>query len=216
MKRTTLKIYCARWTPEKTSRLFWLTEASIDETRDIAQKNGARIVVSHKGRATQNNEGAGVASGDILLFLHADTQLPVGFDTHIRQAFTDPNIAAGAFLLHINSDTPGIRTIEWLTNWRSTIFGLPYGDQAIFVREEVFEGLGGFPVMPIMEDFAFMRMLRKNHHKITILPSAVTTSARRWEKLGVFKTTLINQLIIFAYYLGVSPEKLATWYRKRR
>jgi rSAM/selenodomain-associated transferase 2 len=185
---------------------------SQDETVALAHSLGVKVILADAGRAGQMNTGALAATGEILLFLHADTHLPANFDTLIRQALQDPRTVAGAFELSINANLRGLRIIEKLVNWRSRFFSLPYGDQAIFIWTNRFQDLDGFPNLPIMEDFEFMRRL-KQHGKIAIIPVPVVTSGRRWQKLGVLKTTFINQLIILGYFLGVPPSQLVRWYR---
>ncbi|HEY9694333.1 MAG TPA: TIGR04283 family arsenosugar biosynthesis glycosyltransferase [Oculatellaceae cyanobacterium] len=186
---------------------------SKDETITLAKSSGVQVISSSLGRATQMNLGATVATGDILLFLHADTRIPHDFDILIRKALAG-NFIAGAFELKIDANLRGIRLIEKMVNLRSHLFSLPYGDQAIFIWSKVFKKIGGFPDLPIMEDFELMRQL-KRLGKIEIIPQPVITSGRRWQKLGVIKTTLINQLIIIGYFLGVSPDQLARWYRTK-
>ena len=186
---------------------------SKDETIALAKSLGVQVISSGIGRATQMNLGATLATGDILLFLHADTKIPPNFDILIRQALGG-NFIAGAFELKIDANLRGIRLIEKMVNVRSHLFSLPYGDQAIFISSKVFQEIGGFPNLPIMEDFELMRQL-KNLGKIKIIPQPVITSGRRWQKLGVIKTTLINQLMIIGYFLRVSPNQLARWYRNK-
>ncbi len=185
---------------------------SRDQTVPFAQSIGARVLQSSPGRAQQMNIGANAATGSILLFLHADTQLPAGFDTMIRQALSQPATIAGAFSLKIDADLWSLRWVEWGVNWRSRWLQMPYGDQAIFLHTHTFKTLGGFPNLPIMEDFELMRQL-KQRGTIALLPAAVITSGRRWQTLGVLRTTLLNQWIILAYLLGVSPKRIAHWYR---
>jgi hypothetical protein len=122
-------------------------------------------------------------------------------------------VAAGAFSLAV--DLPGItiRFIEKIANWRSRWLQLPYGDQALFMTAETFQRAGAFPEIEIMEDFALLRILGKRG-KIRILPATVVTSGRRWQKLGILRTTLINQAMIIGYFLGRSPASLANWYRR--
>lgn len=192
---------------------------SRDETIAIAKRCGKKFGLSCKvisaasGRARQMNAGAVVATGDILLFLHADTHLPPKFDTLVRQALQHPNTIAGAFELRIDANLRGLRLIETMVNVRSRVFSMPYGDQAIFLKASTFHDLGGFPDLPIMEDFELMVRL-KRQGRIAILPASVLTSGRRWQKLGVVRTTLINQLIIAGYFLGVPPTQLVCWYRQ--
>lgn len=185
---------------------------SQDATIAIAKSQGVRVLSAPAGRANQMNVGAQAATGEILVFLHADTRLPLGFDALIRQTLTQPNVVAGAFCLNIEGNTPGLRLIEWGVNWRSRLFHLPYGDQAIFLKASTFRESGGFANLPIMEDFEFVRRINRRG-QVAIVPAAVLTSGRRWQQLGLLRTTLLNQCIILAYYLGVSPQRLAHWYR---
>lgn len=185
---------------------------SHDQTAGISEALGHRIIQSGLGRACQMNAGAKAASGEILLFLHADTRLPHEFADLIHQTLAQPNAIAGAFALKIDGQQAGLRLVEWGVNLRSRYFQMPYGDQALFLKAETFHQFGGFPELPIMEDFEFVRRLRRQG-KVAIAPASVLTSARRWEKLGVLKTTLLNQIIIAAYLLGVSPAKIVRWYR---
>jgi len=185
---------------------------SQDNTVQIAQGWGVNVIVTNRGRALQMNAGAKIGTGEILLFLHGDTQLPLGFETEVRKTFVNSNTIAGAFQLKINAPELSLRLIEKMVFWRSKYLQMPYGDQAIFIKASTFWEIGGFPEQPIMEDFEFIRRLNRLG-RIEILSSSVITSGRRWQKLGVFKTTLINQLIVIGYYLGISPIKLSQWYR---
>jgi uncharacterized protein len=192
---------------------------SHDQTLAIAQTLEdlpIKILSSPPGRAHQMNQGAQVATGEILLFLHADTQLPNRFDLLIRQALTDPQHLGGAFALQIDAQLIGLRLVEWLANWRSRALSMPYGDQGIFIRAEVFHQLGGFPTQPIMEDYELMRRLKQQGKPIVMIAAPALTSGRRWQRLGVVKTTVINQVIVLAYRCGVSPERLARWYRGKK
>jgi rSAM/selenodomain-associated transferase 2 len=199
----------------KNIEIIMVDGGSTDHTIDIAkrfeQQVDLHIVKTSAGRAQQMNAGAAIATGDIFLFLHGDCQLPPQFATLIQAALTTPNVIAGAFELRINAPDRGLRWIETAVNWRSRYLQMPYGDQAIFLRATTFQQLGGFPVQPIMEDFEFVQRLRKLG-KIAIVPAPVLVSARRWQKLGIFKTTLINQAIVLAYRLGVPPSRLRQWY----
>jgi rSAM/selenodomain-associated transferase 2 len=188
---------------------------SQDRTRELGNRYGVRMVLSAPGRATQMNAGAASALGGILLFLHADTRLPEDFVRHVRSVLSYPNVVAGAFQLKIDAPHRALRWVEKLANWRSTVLQMPYGDQAIFVRSEIFRAIGGFPELPIMEDFELIRRLRRKG-RIGMAPLQVLTSARRWEELGVLKTTLVNQLAILAYLFGISPDQIACWYHRHR
>lgn len=188
---------------------------SQDETIELCQTLGVKVICSPlAGRAYQMNVGAAEATGDILLFLHADTQLPQGYPEMLRETLAQPQTIAGAFELKIDSQQQGLRLVEKMVNWRSRFCSLPYGDQAFFLKASTFQEMNGFANLPIMEDFDLIQRLKKRG-KIAIVPAAVLTSDRRWQKLGIGQTTLVNQLIILGYYLGVSPSKLARWYRRK-
>ncbi|MEH2357616.1 TIGR04283 family arsenosugar biosynthesis glycosyltransferase [Nostoc sp.] len=188
---------------------------SSDDTVAIAQSLNVKVISSSPGRAVQMNAGAVAASGDILLFLHADTLLPTGFDEMIRTALQQPGTVAGAFKLRIDASRLSLRWVEWGVNVRSHFYQMPYGDQAIFLTKQVFQQIGSFPELPIMEDFELMRRL-KRIGRVVIIPTPVVTSARRWLQKGVLKTTLLNQIVIIAYLLGVSPERICSWYRREK
>ena len=188
---------------------------SSDQTVPFAKFLGVPVLCSPPGRAGQMNLGARCARGNILLFLHGDTRLPEGFGEKVQDLLSQPGVTAGAFRISLDGKKRGLRVIEWLANFRSERLRMPYGDQAIFVKKEVFEEVGGFPDLPIMEDFAFMKMLRaKGRIEIVSLP--VITSARRWETKGLLWTTLLNQLMILGYHLGISPHRLARWYYRKQ
>lgn len=185
---------------------------SKDNTVDIVESLGVKVITGYQNRARQMNAGAKNATGDILLFLHADTVLPADFDAMIRTALQQPLTVAGAFALRINATQSGLRLVEWGVKLRSKWFNMPYGDQAIFITKDKFNDIGGFPELPIMEDFELIRNL-KSLGKITFIPVPVITSPRRWLKKGILQTTLINQIVIIAYFLGVSPQRIRSWYR---
>jgi rSAM/selenodomain-associated transferase 2/rSAM/selenodomain-associated transferase 1 len=185
---------------------------SHDGTVQKARACGAQVLVSPCGRARQMNAGARAATGDTFLFLHADTCLPHGFEHHVRQILGRPGTVAGAFRLRFDGKSPALRLIELLANVRSTSRAMPYGDQAIFLQADRFNRAGGFPEMPLMEDFELMRRLRRQG-RIEIAPVAAVTSARRYEQKGALRTAMLNKMIILAYVMGVSPDRLAHWYR---
>ncbi len=185
---------------------------SRDATRDIAGSKGVKVRQSEAGRAVQMNCGVREARGDILLFLHADTLLPDNFQPQILQIMKRSDTVAGAFRFAI--DLPGVaaRLVEFFTNLRSRLWQLPYGDQAIFVRRADFNKIGGYPEEPILEDVLLIKKLQKLG-KIKIAETSVITSGRRWQEVGIFKTTLINQKIMLGYLFGLSPKLLKGWYR---
>jgi uncharacterized protein len=185
---------------------------SCDHTVAIARSLGVQVITSPVGRGVQMNAGAAVATGEILLFLHGDTLLPTDFAQQVWQTLKLPKYVAGAFELQIDSQLPSLRLIERFVQWRSRYLQMPYGDQAIFLRTKVFRQMGGFAELPIMEDFELMQRLRRRG-AIALVSQPVLTSARRWERLGVWRTTLINQLIVLGYYWGISCDRLARWYR---
>ena len=172
-----------------------------------------KIVISPlKGRANQLNFGASLAMGEILCFLHLDSQFPSDYFTQIEELLSRRQAIAGAFSLAIDAPQIPFRWLEKLVNWRSRFFSLPYGDQGLFLKKSVFKTMGGFAPMPIMEDYEFVQRLKKKG-EIYISQASVLTSSRRWQKLGILKTTLINQGMILGYYLKIDPENLARWYR---
>ena len=187
---------------------------SADGTLDRALAAGARAYSSPPGRARQMNLGAAMAQSPILLFLHADTRLPEDFAESVRWTLSLDGVVAGAFELRIESASRGLRLIERLANARSRRLQMPYGDQALFLTAEAFRQSGGFPEIPLMEDFNFVRRL-KRQGRIAIVPAPVLTSARRWIQRGVFAQTCLNQMLICGCLLGVSPARLARWYGSR-
>jgi rSAM/selenodomain-associated transferase 2 len=183
-----------------------------DGTAEVAAARGARVVRADPGRGRQMNRGAAAASGDVLLFLHADTLLPVGYEKHVMAILEQDGVSAGAFGLSIDAAHRSLRVVERAVNWRSRRLGMPYGDQAIFVRAVTFRRAGGFPDVAAMEDFDLVRRLRKMG-RVEIAPARVVTSARRWLCCGVWRTTVLNQLCVAAYLAGVPADRIASWRR---
>jgi rSAM/selenodomain-associated transferase 2 len=159
------------------------------------------------GRAHQMNAGAAAARGSWLLFLHADTQLPADWMSAIDAADREGGVAIGCFRFALDSASSAARAIELGVRVRVALFGLPYGDQALFVRRDVFESLGGYRLVPIMEDVDLVRRARARGDLFrSHLPAL--TSARRWERNGWFRTTARHLWLIARYFAGVSPERL--------
>ena len=186
---------------------------STDGTTGIASKYGAVVIRSSPGRARQMNAGAAMTTGGVLLFLHADTLLPAGWYDTVSETLRRPSAVAGAFEFRIAENFPGRWIVESTTNVRSRWFQNPYGDQTQFLRRALFEELGGFADLPIMEDYELNQRLRKLGRVVTA-SSVVITSGRRWQRLGVVRTTLTNKLMIVGFRLGVSPHRLARLYRR--
>lgn len=187
---------------------------SSDRTVALARQHGAAVVASPAGRGRQLNAGAELASGEILLFLHADTLVPAGFSAEVRTLLAEPAVAMGAFRLGIAGRHPALRLIEFFANLRARYCGLPYGDQAFFLRTADFRAWGGFRDLPLLEDVDLVRRIRRKG-RIRLAPGVVRTSARRWQQLGMLRTTLRNQGIVLGFLLGLAPDRLARWYRRR-
>ena len=170
-------------------------------------------ITSGKGRARQMNSGAWRASGDILLFLHADTLLPKGAFAMITAAMSGGLFVAGAFDLGIDTTRRIFRITEKYVFLRTRLTRIPFGDQAIFIRREYFEKIGGYKDIPLMEDVEIMRRIRKSGNRICIIPAKVRTSPRRWEKGGILMSTFRNWTLQMLYALGVSPEQLQKYYQ---
>ncbi len=159
------------------------------------------------------NEGAKEARGDVLLFLHADTELSAEALRQITSVMTRQDIVAGAFDLGIKSRRFIFRVIEHIASFRSRVSRIPFGDQAIFIRRDYFNEIGGYDEIPLMEDLEIMRRIKKRGDKIFIIHKMVMTSPRRWEQEGVLYCTLRNWFIQMLYYCGVSPQRLAKYYK---
>jgi rSAM/selenodomain-associated transferase 2 len=184
---------------------------SSDGTEEICRRSGVAVLAAPRGRAVQMNYGAARAEGDVLLFLHADTQLPSTAFSDIRTALADARYVGGRFDVRLDGDGRMMRMIGTMISLRSRLSKVGTGDQAIFVRRSVFEKLGGFPEIPIMEDIAFCRAL-KRAGAVACLKSKVITSARRWQSDGVWRTILRMWILKGCYVLGVSPRRLKQFY----
>lgn len=176
----------------------------------ITNKNIVKIS-SKKGRATQMNEGAKVATSSILVFLHCDTILPDGAFELIYQTLDD-KIVAGAFDLSFDSDDKIITYIAKIASYRSRITRLPYGDQTIFIKKDIFFEVGGYTDMPLMEDVNLMQKLKKHNYKIKILRQKIITSSRKLEENGPIKNSIKNFFLVSLYYIGFDIYKLAKYY----
>jgi uncharacterized protein len=185
---------------------------SLDATCAIARAHGADIVEGAPRRAAQLNAAVARTAADILLFLHADTLLPADWHEEVQRIMAQSNVVLGAFSLHIAGGGAAERIIAWAANRRSRYRQLPYGDQGLFIRRTDFLNIGGFPDVPIMDDYIFVKTLQNRGHIITS-DFAVQTSNRRWRRLGSWRTTWRNQMVVLGYHLGVSLERLRDYYR---
>lgn len=184
---------------------------SRDATAAIARRAGARVVESPRGRARQMNAGARAASGDVLLFLHADTALPDGAVEAIAAALADPRVVGGRFDVRFTSPRWPFRMIAALMNVRSRWSGISTGDQGIFVRRAAFDALGGYADIPLMEDVELTRRL-KRAGRLASLRLRVTTSSRKWEREGIARTIALMWTLRLLYACGASPARLVGWY----
>jgi len=186
---------------------------STDRTREIAINTGAMVIQSSKGRGVQMNKGASLAKGKILLFLHADTLLPEAVIS-VSAEFLNSYIG-GFFKLTFNENSISLRLVELFANLRARIFCLPYGDQAIFIKKDVFEKIGGFREYPFLEDIDMSIRLKKVG-RLKYVPLSVIVSARRIKKgypLSPILSSLRNVFIAFLFILGISPHRLLRLYR---
>jgi len=184
---------------------------SHDDTLAVARSMVDRLIQTVKGRAHQMNEGADVARHDILLFLHADTGLPAAADKLIMQSLIAENHHWGRFNVRLSNEKFIFRLIGSMMNLRSAASGIATGDQAIFVKRTLFEDVGLFDRIPLMEDVALSKKLLK-HGRPCCLREAVETSSRRWEEKGVWSTIFLMWRLRLSYFLGASPAKLAERY----
>jgi len=179
-------------------------------------KYDVKAIKSEKGRGTQLKKGVEYSSGDILLFLHADTELPDDFFNIVTNVCA--NISPyGAFSLKIDSGKPLYRIIEIFTNLRAKYLQMPFGDQAIFVKREAYFESGGFSEIPIFEDVDLVRKLKKSGAKIHILKETVTTSSRRWESEGILKAMMRNWYLQILYFIfNINPHNFKKFYRSHK
>ena len=187
---------------------------SHDGTPACACSGADRVLVAERGRASQMNDGAAAAGGDILLFLHADTHLPPRADDLIREGFAGGKRVWGRFDVQIEGPHRLLAVIAALMNRRSRLTGIATGDQAIFVMRAAFEAVGGYPDIPLMEDIVLSRRL-KRLSRPACLAARATTSGRRWERHGVLRTILKMWRLRLAFFLGADPRRLALAYGYR-
>ncbi|MBI2923884.1 MAG: TIGR04283 family arsenosugar biosynthesis glycosyltransferase [Planctomycetes bacterium] len=184
---------------------------STDGTRKRAG-SATRIVLARRGRAAQMNAGARAASGDVLLFLHADARLPAGAAAAVHTALAEPGVGGGAFRMRIDDPRPWFRAATALAQARAALCGITLGDQAIFARHADFAAAGGYRELPILEDLDFVERLRRRA-RFRVLRPEVTSSARRWNARGRWLTSLLNLSILLLFRAGVPATRLARLYR---
>jgi rSAM/selenodomain-associated transferase 2 len=184
---------------------------SRDATIQRARLRTDRVLSAPRGRALQMNAGAAKATGDVLLFLHADTRLPRHADLVVLTGLERSGRAWGRFNVKIEGRSPLLLLVGWLMNLRSRLTGIATGDQAIFVRRDTFQAIGGFAEIPLMEDVALCKRL-KGVSRPLCLSERVVTSGRRWEKNGVLNTIVLMWRLRLAYFFGVNPNELARQY----
>jgi rSAM/selenodomain-associated transferase 2 len=186
---------------------------SVDETRSFAQSAGARVLLSEPGRGRQLQAGVAATKGDPVVLLHADSRLPTGWVEAVRAAVALPGTAGGAFRLSFEESTPMLQVIEWGVRLRVAIFGLPYGDQAIFVRRHVLEAIGGIPDVPVMEDLDLVKAVKRQGRLVNLgLP--VVTSGRRYLEGGAARTVALHTLAVAGWLAGVRRDRVAEWLRR--
>lgn len=189
------------------------TDGTLSVAREFcARTANARVITSPQGRARQMNEGAQTSQGEILLFLHADTQLPAQAGQIVESALAKRNAVGGRFDVRFDNPSAWSRIISSFMNQRSRLTGIVTGDQALFVRRQVFELLGGFAQIPLMEDIEFSSRLQQAGRTVA-LRDTVVTSFRRWDQQGPLRTILLMWTLRFLYWVGVSPHRLARVYR---
>lgn len=188
---------------------------SSDRSREIAERFDVRVISSERGRAQQMNCGAREASGDVLLFLHADSRLPSSALDDISSALSDRGYVGGRFDVELEGNHWMLPVVARLISYRSRVTKVGTGDQALFVRQSVFDRMGGFREIPLMEDIAFCREL-KNLGQVACLRSRVVTSGRRWEADGVWRTILQMWILKLCYLAGITPARLKRYYGDTR
>ncbi len=185
---------------------------SQDRTGELARLAGAVVVSSERGRGQQLNAGARGATGDVLLFLHADCWLEPQAVEQLETVFRDDQVIGGAFRQRIDHDRPIFRWLERGNAARVRWRHMAYGDQGIFVRRSAFEAVGGFAEVRLMEDVLLMREFCRRRWRIELLPGPIHVDPRRWLKHGVVRQTLRNWTLLAGLKLGISPDRLAEYY----
>ncbi len=184
---------------------------SSDNSVTLARSLSNQVTTAKRGRATQMNAGARLARGDVLLFLHADSLLPRDALQEICTIMAQEHALWGGFNIKLAGQHPFFRVIEAMMNWRSRLTGIHTGDQVLFVRRTLFDSVGGFPDIPLMEDIAISKRLKRYARPVRI-DRQIVTSSRRWEHNGILRTVATMWILRLAYFLGVSPQILHRYY----
>ncbi len=198
---------------EAPAELFVADGGSRDDTSAIAASAGARVLAAPRGRGAQLAAGAAIASGEWLLFLHADTRLADGWRPAVDAFMAEPrnHARAAAFRFALDDPSPAARRLERLVAWRCRALGLPYGDQGLLIARTLYDRVGGYRPLPIMEDVDLIRRIGRRN--IALLPVAAVTSAERWRRDGWLARSARNLLCLALYFLGVPPRAIAAIYR---
>jgi rSAM/selenodomain-associated transferase 2 len=183
---------------------------SRDETVRLAREAGARVLAGERGRARQLRLGGERACGEAIVFLHADTTLSSGWSEGIRRVLSDPECAGGAFEFRLATRGPWQEWIEFWVKVRVRLLGLPYGDQAIFLRREVLEAMGGVPIVPLLEDLDLVRGIQRAG-RLAMIDLPATTSARRYRTSGRLRTIVHHVVALLGFYMGCDRARLARW-----
>ena len=196
--------------PQREYEIIVVDGGSTDETAEVARAY-AEVIMSPRGRAVQMNAGARRSTGDVLLFLHADSCLPPHALTNLEQVMADRQIVGGTFTLRFDHPKWLLRLIAFFSRFRFRYFH--YGDQGIFVRRDIFEQMGGFKEIPVMEDLDFLERLRRMG-RVALINLPITTSARRFLENGILRQQLLNIILVILYLLGTSPHVLLRLYKR--
>ncbi len=183
---------------------------STDRTSDLAGR-WARTLRSAPGRARQMNAGAAVTRGEVLWFVHVDTRVPAEALGLLRRVVADPSVVGGGLRLRFDQRSPGLDWLAFTSNVRARCLHWVFGDQAMFVRREVFDSVGGFPELPLMEDLELSRRLCRRG-RLAVLPATATASSRRIAEQGVWRMIALMQYLKLQYFLGVDPERIRRRY----
>ena len=198
-----------------TDELIFIDGGSTDGTQQLLEASGVTWFAGIRGRAVQMNLGAKKCASNIILFIHIDTEIGECNVLTIKSAMKQSERVGGRFDVCLSGQHPAYRMIAWFMNIRSRLTKISTGDQALFVRREIFEQMGGYADLPLMEDIEFSRRL-KREGDILCLRETVTTSSRRWQQHGITRTVLLMWKLRLLYWLGTPTDKLATMYRNDR